>query len=138
MIKRITLLLLLFICTTSLYADESALLDKVESSARSWLELLDDGKFKQSWEHASPLFKAKTSESEWIKLIDPMRTPRGGITARYIATAASTKTLSGFPEGEYIVLQFYTTFVKKGLALETVTLAKARDETWQALEYSIK
>ena len=138
MIKQLITLLLLLFYTSAVYAEENDILDKVESSARSWVGLVDSGKYKESWENLSPLLKTKASEAEWIKSITAIRASRGIVNARYIATAGSTKTLSGFPEGNYIVLQFYTTFTEKGLALETITLAKTQDETWQVLEYSIK
>ena len=138
MIKRLIAVLLLLFCTSVAYAEENNILDKVESSARSWLELVDSGKYKESWENSSALFKTKTSESEWIKSITVIRAPRGAVNARYIATAAATKALPGFPDGEYVVLQFYTTFAEKGLALETVAQAKTQDETWQIVEYTIK
>ena len=138
MTKRLIVLLLLLFCTCVVYAEESNILEKVESSARSWLGLIDSGKYKESWEISSALFKSKTSESEWIKSISAIRASRGTMSARYIATAASGKSLSGFPDGEYVVLQFYTTFPEKGLAFETVTLAKTQNETWQVAEYSIK
>lgn len=138
MIKQLTAVFFLLLCTSVAYAEESNILEKVESSARSWLELVDSGKYKESWENSSALFKTKTSESEWIKSITAIRGPRGTINARYIATAGTTKTLSGFPDGEYVVLQFYTTFTQKGLALETVAQAKTSDQTWQIVEYSIK
>ncbi len=138
MIKRLMVSLLMFFCTSVVYAEENNILEKVESSARSWLGLVDSGKYKESWESSSPLFKTKTSESEWIKSITAIRMPRGAMSARYIATAGSTKSISGFPDGEYVVLQFYTTFIEKGLALEAITLTKAQNETWQVVQYSIK
>lgn len=138
MIKRLIALLLLLLCTSVAYAEESTILEKVESSARSWLELIDGGKYKESWEHSAPLFKAKVPEAGWVKSITAIRTPRGAMSARYIATAGATNSLSGFPDGDYVVLQFYTTFAAKGLAMETVTLVKAQDETWQIAEYAIK
>ena len=138
MIKQLIAVLLLLFCTSVVYAEESNIIEKVEGSARSWLGLVDSGKYKESWENSSPLFKTKTSESEWIKSITAIRTPRGTMSARYIATAGLTKSLSGFPDGEYVVLQFYTTFTEKGLALETITLVMAQDEIWQFVEYSIK
>ena len=91
MIKRLIAVLLLLFCTSVAYAEENNILDKVESSARSWLELVDSGKYKESWENSSALFKTKTSESEWIKSITVIRAPRGAVNARYIATAAATK-----------------------------------------------
>ena len=138
MIKRLIVILLLLFCASVVYAEESTILEKVESSARSWLGLIDSGKYKESWENSSALFKLKKSESEWIKSITATRGSRGAMSARYIATAASGKSLSGFPDGEYVVLQFYTTFPEKGLAFETVTLAKTQNETWQVAEYSVK
>ncbi|UJP08420.1 MAG: DUF4019 domain-containing protein [Nitrosomonas sp.] len=136
--KRFMMLLLLFFCTGTGYAQDDNILEKVESSARVWLKLVDSGDYKDSWENASPLFKGKTSEGAWIKSITAIRTSRGAMNARYIATAGATKSLSGFPDGEYVVLQFYTTFGEKGLALETITLAKAKDDTWQIADYEIK
>lgn len=136
--KRFIMVLLLLFCTGTGYAQEDNILEKVESSARAWLKLVDSGDYKDSWENASPLFKGKTSEGAWIKSITAIRAPRGAMNARYIATAGATKSLSGFPDGEYIVLQFYTTFGEKGLALETITLAKAKDDTWQIADYEIK
>lgn len=138
MIKKLITLLSLFFYINVAYAEENNILDKVESSARSWLGLVDSGKYKESWENLSSLLKAKTSEAEWIKSMIAIRVPRGTVNARYIATAGATKALSGFPEGDYVVLQFYTTFTEKGLALETVILAKTSNEAWQVTEYAIK
>jgi hypothetical protein len=136
--KRLMVLLLLLFCVGAVHAQESNILEKVESSARSWLGLIDSGNYKESWENASPLFKEKTAEAAWIKSITAIRTPRGAVNARYIATAGSAKSLSGLPDGEYVVLQFYTTFAEKGLALETITLTKAQDDAWQIAAYEIK
>ncbi|MBS0425263.1 MAG: DUF4019 domain-containing protein [Proteobacteria bacterium] len=136
--KRLLVLLLLLFCASAAIAQESNILEKVESSARSWLGLIDSGKYKESWENASPLFKEKTAEGAWVKSITAIRTPRGAVNARYIATAGSTKSLSGLPDGDYVVLQFYTTFAEKGLALETITLAKMQNDAWQIAAYEIK
>jgi hypothetical protein len=138
MIKRLIALLLLLLCTSAVYAEEGTILEKVESSARSWLGLIDSGKYKESWEHSASLFKAKAPEAEWVKSITAIRVPHGAMSARYIATAGATNSLSGFPDGDYVVLQFYTTFAATGLAMETVTLVKTQDETWQIAEYAIK
>ncbi|MDE2388006.1 MAG: DUF4019 domain-containing protein [Betaproteobacteria bacterium] len=136
--RRLIVLLLLFFCINTAHAQESNILEKVESSARVWLGLVDSGSYQESWESASSLFKEKTSEAAWVKSITAIRTPRGAMNARYIATAGSTKSLSGLPDGDYIVLQFYTTFAEKGLALETITLTKAQDDAWQIAAYEIK
>lgn len=131
-------LLLLLVCSSFAQADDSAILKAVESAARAWFELVDGGKYKESWETSSALFKTKTPEAEWIKSITEIRAPRGAMTARYMATAGVAKSMSGFPDGEYVVLQFYATFAEKGLAMETVTLAKTAENAWQIADYAIK
>ncbi|MBX3616892.1 DUF4019 domain-containing protein [Nitrosomonas sp.] len=136
--KQWLLLLVLFFGCGLVQADDSATLKIVESTARSWFKLVDDGQYKEGWEMSSTLFKTKTPEAQWIKSITEIRILRGAMTARYIATAGVTKSVSGFPDGEYIVLQFYTTFAEKGLAMETVTLVKIAENTWQIADYAIK
>jgi len=138
MTKRLFAILLLLLFTHIAVADESDILKEVEHSARSWLEFVDHGQYQESWENSSPLLRAKTPEAAWIKSITTIRSSRGAIDTRFIATARAAKSLSGFPNGDYVVLQFYTTLTGKGLILETVTLAKAQDETWRVCEYTIK
>ena len=141
--KKLIVLWLLIVCMLPYaLAKEEDLLEQVESSARSWLEWLDHEKYPESWQNASLALQKKTSEAAWIKTVTSLRNARGKPAARYIATASSAKSLSGFVDGEYVVLQFYTTFAEKGLALETVTLVKSNDSTgaenWKMVEYSIR
>ncbi len=138
MIKRLFAIFLLLLYANTVYAEKSDILEEVESSARSWLGSVDRGQYKESWGNSSPLLRAKTPEAEWIKSLTAIRSSRGAMNTRYIATASAAKSLSGFPDGDYVILQFYTTFTEKGLILETVTLAKTQDGTWQVSEYAIK
>ena len=138
MIKKLWLLGWLLMCATAVYADDRAVLVQVERSARDWLARVDEGNYQESWEQASTLLKSKTNQAEWVKSTTAIRSTRGKMTARYIATAGTTTSLSGFPDGEYIVLQFYTTFAPQSLALETITLIKAPNETWQIADYAMK
>ena len=138
MTKKWIVLLLLFFFSATVAADDSDILKIVDGNARMWLGLIDDAKYQESWENASPLFKSKKAEAEWIKTITAIRSPRGAMTARYIATAGTAKSLPELPDGEYVVLQFYTTFAQKGLSMETVTLAKTTDNTWQIADCTLK
>ena len=138
MMKKFWLLGWLLICATAAYADDSAILAQVERSARDWLAKVDGKSYQESWEHASSLMKSKITQPEWVKSTTALRSTLGEVTARYIATAGTTTSLSGFPDGEYIVLQFYTTFMPQSLALETVSLSKASNGTWQVVDYAVK
>jgi hypothetical protein len=47
-------------------------------------------------------------------------------------------TLPGVPDGEYVVVQFDTSFEKKKTAIETVTPMKEPDGRWRVSGYFIK
>lgn len=138
MIQKIFTLFILLLCVSFAYADDSAVLKAVESSARAWLDLNDKAEYAESWRTASVHFKQKRQESDWLKTADNIRKPLGDMGNRYIAAAGYSKPPSGFPEGEYIILQFYATFKNQALALETVTLIKEQDSVWRVVDYALK
>ncbi len=136
--RQFVALLLLLFCMSAIHASDSDILEKVERSARSWLELVDNDEYVESWRKSSVELREKISESDWIKSITATRVPLGSADNRYIATAGQTKSLSGLPNGEYIVLQFYTRFTNKGLVMETIALAKQQNGDWLVAEYTAK
>ncbi|MCH9638889.1 MAG: DUF4019 domain-containing protein [Betaproteobacteria bacterium] len=136
--KQFITLLLLLLCMSTIHASDSDILEKVEHSARSWLELVDNEEYVESWHQLSVELREKMSESDWIKSITTTRAPLGSADNRYIATAGQTNSLSGLPDGEYIILQFYTMFANKGLGMETIALAKQQNGAWLVAEYTVK
>lgn len=138
MIKKSIVLLFLLFCACIVHAEGNDLIKDIENSARSWLALADDGQYAESWRTASAHLRNKKTETDWMKTIEAIRKPLGLKEERYIATAGHTEGVSGFPKGEYVVVQFYTTFKTKGLALETVTLAKENNGEWRVVDYKIK
>lgn len=135
--KQFVALIVLFFCSSAIYAEDSAILEAVEKSARAWLALADNGNYPESWREASTQFKTLQSEAKWIKTIQSIRAPLGSKDARYIAAAGYTKAPSGFSDGNYIMLKFYVTYSKYGLASESITLIKDTDETWRVAEYKL-
>lgn len=135
--RCIAVLILLFFTSLS-FADDSAVLKAVESSARAWLALTDEEHYADSWKMAAAYFQNKRSEADWARTAGTIRKPLGAVENRYIATAGYSNGPSGFPEGEYVVVQFYATFKNRTLALETVTLSKEKDNEWRVADYVIK
>ena len=89
MIKKIWLLGWLLMFASTVYADDRAVLAQVERSARDWLARIDAGDYQESWEQASKLLKSKTAQAEWVKSTMALRSSRGKVVARYIATAGA-------------------------------------------------
>ncbi len=107
-------------------------------AAKSWLVLVDDGKYGQSWDEAASLFKAAVTKAAWEKAVKGVRAPLGALKARKVKSATFARTLPGAPDGEYVVIQFDAQFENKAAAIETVTPMKDKDGTWRVSGYHIK
>lgn len=107
-------------------------------AAESWLALVDAKEYKKSWEEAAPIFKGQVSEKDWDKMVSSVRKPLGDVKLRELLGAQFTTTLPGAPEGEYVVIQFKTSFVDKSESVETVVPMKDENDTWRVSGYFIK
>jgi hypothetical protein len=117
-------------------ADENAE-RAAQNSAVVWLALVDSSKYSESWEEASQLFKRQVTKQQWETALNSVRSPLGKLNSRSLKSAEYSTTLPGAPDGEYVVMQFETSFEKKKSAIETV--ASMKDEgKWKVSGYYIK
>ena len=130
----ITLLASAVPATTSAETPEAA----AESAALAWLSLVDAGNYAQSWSAASTLFRQKESESQWQSAAADARAPLGALKSRKVQSATLKNSLPGAPDGEYVVVQFASSFEHKATAIETVTPMKDVDGKWHVSGYYIK
>lgn len=129
--------LLLLLTSSAFPADEKAK-DAALLSAQSWLALVDWGRYSESWEEAASYFKANVSKESWESAMRGAREPLGEAQSRQVRGVTYTKSLPGVPDGEYVVLQFATSFAKKKSAVETVTPMLDGDGKWRVSGYFIK
>jgi len=111
--------------------------DAAAKAAGAWLAVVDDGKYADSWQQASPSFQRAESQAAWEQALQTVRTPLGKLVKRELADAQYTTTLPGAPDGQYWVLHEKTTFEHKASAVETVILVPA-DNTWKVAGYFIR
>jgi hypothetical protein len=135
MIKTTFLACALGICAGTAQADEKT--DAAVTAAKSWLALVDAKEYKKSWQEAAPFFKDKVKEEQWSEMVAAARKPLGVMKTRELSSAVHKTTLPGAPDGEYVVIQFKTSFTDKRESVETVTPMKA-DGTWRVSGYFIK
>jgi Protein of unknown function (DUF4019) len=109
-----------------------------QTAAERWLSLVDAGQFAQSWQSAAEYFKAAVSEAQWKASLDTARKPLGSLISRKRKSAKYTKSVPGAPDGEYVILQFDTTFANKKEAVETVTPMLEKDGKWKVSGYFVK
>ena len=60
------------------------------------------------------------------------------LISRKLNSAKYTKSVPGAPDGEYVILQFSTSFANKKEAVETVTPMLDKDGKWKVSGYYIK
>ena len=111
---------------------------EAEKSAMNWLALVDSGKYGESWDDAASLFKQAITKEGWITTIKGARSPLGEVKSRKLESASYATTLPGAPDGEYVVIQYKTSFANKADAVETITPMKEADGSWKVSGYYIK
>jgi hypothetical protein len=109
-----------------------------QHSAEAWLALIDSGKYADSWQEASQLFKAHVTKEQWQSALQATRYPLGKKLSHKLKSATYTKTLPGAPDGEYVVIQYDSSFEHKQSAVETVSPMLDKDGKWRVSGYYIK
>jgi Protein of unknown function (DUF4019) len=107
-------------------------------AAEQWLLLVDEGKYEQSWKEAAEYFKNAISQDKWHQSLQAVRNPLGKLISRKVKTQVYKTSLPGAPDGEYVVIQFETSFKNKKAAVETVTPMMDKDGVWRVSGYYIK
>jgi serine/threonine protein kinase len=108
------------------------------SAAQTWLALVDHGDYSGSWKGADPFFQGAVTESAWKDSMVQFRQPLGDLVSRKLMSAQTVTQMPGAPDGEYVVMQFGTSFINKKSAVETVTVGPKKDGQWKASGYFIK
>lgn len=112
--------------------------DQAVKAAETWLGLVDQGEYEDSWMNAAALFRAAVTAEQWEQALNAARKPLGELKSRKFKSAEFMTSLPGAPDGEYVVIQFDTSFANKKEAVETVTPMKDAVGVWRVSGYYIK
>lgn len=135
-----TLSTFVLVAAISVFAPQTATDQKVQraqSAADQWLKLTDSGNYDQSWQKAAQMFKSHVSQMDWAMAMQTNRSPLGRVLSRKLRNASHRDHLPGAPDGEYVVIQYETSFEHKKAAVETVT-PTLDDGEWKVSGYFIR
>jgi hypothetical protein len=118
-------------------ANETAEKRALEASDE-WLKLSDRGQYSETWETAAELFRNAISKEQWNQSLNAVRKPLGKVIKRGVKSKQYATSLPGAPDGEYVVIQYETSFEKKKFSIETVTPMLEKDGKWRVSGYYIK
>jgi hypothetical protein len=108
------------------------------AAAESWLALVDDGKYGESWDAAAEYLKNAVSKDDFAKSVTAARKPLGKLKSREIQSKEYRTSLPGVPDGGYVVIQFKTVLENKKSAVETITPMLDKGGKWRVSGYYIK
>lgn len=124
-------------CGAIVHAQDEAE-EQAQEAAKKWLAIIDAGDFATGWEQAAELMKSVVTKEQLSQQLGAVRSPLGDLVSRKLKSAQFMRRLPGAPDGQYVVLQYETSFTNKELAIETVTPAKEKDGIWRVSGYYIK
>lgn len=89
-------------------------------SAREWLELGDQHRWKDGWLATATSFRKLNTVERWSEVAEQVRIPLGAVVSR---TALSQESVPAPPSGVEVI-KFRTSFANRANAIETVSLAR--------------
>jgi len=92
----------------------------VVRSARDWLVLGDQSRWKDGWLATATSFRKLNTAERWAEVAEKARVPLGAVVSR---TALSQESVPAPPDGVEVV-KFRTSFANKADVIETVSLAR--------------
>lgn len=104
----------------------------------TWLALVDDSKYTESWGTAAEYFKNVITAEKWEQSAKAVRKPVGKIQSRILKSIKFKTELPGVPDGEYFIIQYNTSFENKMNSVETNTLMRDKDGRWRVVGYFVK
>ena len=107
-------------------------------AAAQWLALIDSGQYGESWFQASSDFRGAASKEQWIHALNTVRTPLGKLVSRQLKSATYTTKLPNVHPGEYVVIQYDTSYEKATGMIETLVMMQEKNGSWNANGYFIK
>ena len=140
MIRRIVCLICvgMVLLVVSIVSADAGREKAAESAALIWLEMVDGGRYVDSWSEAAAFFKKAVKKEQWEQSLQAVRMPLGKLFSRKTVSKTYKTSLPGAPDGQYVIIQFKTSFEKKKAAIETVTPMLDRDGVWRVSGYYIK
>ena len=114
------------------------LLKAAGMATEEWLALVDDGQYEASWEQAAGLFKKAVTKKQWVDSLTAVRSPLGKVVVRTLYSVDYKTQMPGAPDGQYVIIQYRTSFKHKREAIETITPLLDKDGKWHVSGYFIK
>ena len=106
------------------------------AAAEAWLEFVDRGDYRASWEQGAQMLRTTVSLPEWAHSLVQADAKTGPVQERMQAKAWYTTEMPGAPAGEYVVVRYWARYDKLE-AIEGVVLVR-EGEGWKVAGYKMQ
>jgi hypothetical protein len=120
--RALALTSILIVCLAAPAAATLLSQAQAENQARGFLKQLDLGQNDESWQAMSDLFQELNDQALWKARQKAIRTSYGALISRELKDVRYRTTFSLSPDGEYVIVQFGSSYQHKTESIETVVL----------------
>jgi len=108
-----------------------------DASAQEFLQMVDAGKYDDSWVVAAPYLREQIPQEKWLKELGNLRENVGKLNDRALKDASFTAAIKELPDNVLLQLEYAGNF-EKGQFREIVTLMRETDSRWRVVGYLIQ
>jgi hypothetical protein len=119
-------------------AKMAAMIAAAGAEGDHWLDLIDHGKFDESWMVAAVVLQETITQKEWSADLAARQPKLGRTIMRERKSGTYSKTLRGAPTGDYVIVTYLTKFEKTPLVEETLAVARDALGQWHVAGYDIQ
>ena len=134
--KRALLVMILLVSSVAFAGGEKE--KAATDEALAWLPLVDAAQYDDSWDRGAAIFKSAVTKDAWRSALGRSRGPLGKLKSRRLKSATFTTQAPGAPPGEYVVVQFESSFENLPAGIETVSPTHEAAGKWRVAGYFIK
>jgi Protein of unknown function (DUF4019) len=118
--------------------DTTAVVEAARIATAAWLELVDSGKYAESWNEAATSFQQAVTQSAWENSVRQARAPFEPFGTRREIMARYTTELPNAPPGRYVLVQYQTSVAGDRQVVETIVPIWDGDRGWRVSGYFVR
>ena len=119
-------------------AQDAETTQKAVAAAETFLTLLDEGKYAESWDTSAAAFRNAVTKEQWRAAAGQVRGGLGKFVSRSVMTGTNAPQAQRNAQGEFIVVKFMAKYSNLAAAIETVAPMKEADGQYRVSGYFVQ
>ncbi len=117
-------------------AAHATAVQEAQTAAESWLALVDEDAFGESWDEAASLLRERIERADWVQKAERLRDSVAAFSSRALTRTQYRNALDRLQsDGPFVLLKYRSTF--KADRFEEVLLTVRQDTTWKVAGYQV-